>query len=887
MFIPKNFTRLALLGFVFAATLFASHRSYAHPMGNFSINHYAKIEISHQTVQIRYLIDMAEIPTYQEIQQTAIIPKEGDPSLADYLARESQILKQGLLLEINGQRLPLQAISQQVIFPPGAGGLPTMKMGFVYHADLPRQLSSARLNLHYEDSNFPSHAGWKEVIINNQGVSLVSSSVPGKDRSSELTNYPTDLLSSPPQDLEATIIFIPPSSQPTAETAPNTSYPAANEVSARNDSATSDMRTKTALSNSLMEKKTPARATHRARTLSTKTQIHAAVDAVQNRRESAALSSTMPLQANKQRTPRNAFTELVAAKNLGFWFLLTAAFIAAGLGGLHALEPGHGKTLVAAYLVGSRGTAKHAVLLGLIVTAVHTSGVYLLAAITLYASRYIVPEQLYPWLGVISGLIIAGIGFLMFLRRWTGETGDHTHSPGQAHSHWFSSFGKPINRAKEKFSAREYSISGNQTEESSESLNNPKVKKGEVSFKQLAALGITGGIVPCPAALVVLLSAFSLHRIGFGLFLIVSFSFGLAAVLIATGLLIVFARRFMSRLKGEGSLIKRWLPLMSSGFMVILGTAIAVRALITTGIIGSHFDLQGKLAPLLAVILLGLFLGMRHSTDPDHVVAVSTIVTRQRSIRHAALIGILWGLGHTLTIFLVGAAIIIFGVVIPPRLGLAMEFSVALMLILLGILNLTGVMSWITERFTPLATPQLSPQLAYQTATLGAPGAGNIAGLSASSSLEKSDSKPSDLISFQPSGTEQKDAGKLGTVELFLDRTVGRFGLYQLLRPLVVGIVHGLAGSAAVALLVLSTIHSPLWATAYLLIFGAGTMVGMMLMTVAMAVPIAYTGNRFLRMNRYLVIASGVASLAFGLFLVYQIGFIGRLFTASPQWTPH
>jgi high-affinity nickel-transport protein len=166
----------------------------------------------------------------------------------------------------------------------------------------------------------------------------------------------------------------------------------------------------------------------------------------------------------------------------------------------------------------------------------------------------------------------------------------------------------------------------------------------------------------------------------------------------------------------------------------------------------------------------------------------------------------------------VGSAIIIFGVVIPPRLGLSMEFCVALMLILLGVLNLTGVMRSVTERLTPAS--------------------------------------------------------------------IGKLGLFQTARPLVVGLVHGLAGSAAVALLVLSTIKSPLWSTAYLLVFGFGTMLGMMLMTAAISVPLVYTGNKFFKINRHLTAISGVASMAFGIFLVYQIGFVDGLFTTQAHWIP-
>jgi high-affinity nickel-transport protein len=262
---------------------------------------------------------------------------------------------------------------------------------------------------------------------------------------------------------------------------------------------------------------------------------------------------------------------------------------------------------------------------------------------------------------------------------------------------------------------------------------------------------------------------------------------------------------------------------------------------------------------LLSIIALGFFLGMRHATDPDHVVAVTTIVSRQRSIRQAALIGVLWGLGHTITILVVGSAIILFGLVIPPRLGLTMELSVGLMLILLGILNLSGMMRWITETVVPLPGGQyLNPN------------------------------KQGDYAHTHPHGHrleshgQPEDAMPIG----WMDRTFGRLGLYQILRPLAVGIVHGLAGSAAVALLVLTAIRVPTWAVLYLLVFGIGTVAGMMMITAAIAVPFKYSEKRFVRLNHGLGLASGLLSLIFGLFIVYQMGVVNGLFTRAPHWVP-
>jgi high-affinity nickel-transport protein len=223
---------------------------------------------------------------------------------------------------------------------------------------------------------------------------------------------------------------------------------------------------------------------------------------------------------------------------------------------------------------------------------------------------------------------------------------------------------------------------------------------------------------------------------------------------------------------------------------------------------------------LFAIVALGFVLGLRHATDPDHVIAVTTIVARQRTIAGAATIGAAWGVGHTLTMLLVGSGIIVFGWVIPPRIGLSTELSVGVMLIVLGLMNLT--------------TPH----------------------------------------------------DREHTFVHRLDHRFGPLGAYRLLRPLVVGVVHGLAGSAAIALLVLATIQNPHWAVFYILIFGLGTIVGMMLMTAMIAVPFAYTTMQFARLNRGLRLASGIISLAFGLFVAYRIGIVDGLFTGSPRWTP-
>lgn len=260
----------------------------------------------------------------------------------------------------------------------------------------------------------------------------------------------------------------------------------------------------------------------------------------------------------------------------------------------------------------------------------------------------------------------------------------------------------------------------------------------------------------------------------------------------------------------------------------------------------------------LSIIALGFVLGMRHATDPDHVIAVSTIVSRHRKLGRAALIGAFWGLGHTITIFGVGVGIILFNLVIPVRLGLSMELSVGIMLIALGAINVIAF--W---RAVPAVTSQDSVVHSHTHSHGG-------------------------LVHAHPhvhavAGDDGDEAGKAPAS--YMDRTFSGSNWYQHVRPLMIGIVHGLAGSAAVALLVLATIRNTKWAIAYLLVFGIGTIAGMMVITMSLAAALNVAG-RSERISGKIALASGVLSLAFGIFVVYQMGFASGLFTAHPTWTP-
>src|SRR5580698_3204588 len=262
----------------------------------------------------------------------------------------------------------------------------------------------------------------------------------------------------------------------------------------------------------------------------------------------------------------------------------------------------------------------------------------------------------------------------------------------------------------------------------------------------------------------------------------------------------------------------------------------------------------------LSILAVGFFLGMRHATDPDHVIAVTTIVSNQRNSMRAALIGAFWGVGHTLTIFVVGAGIILFNLVIPARIGLSMELSVAVMLIILGLVNVAGFLR-----------------------SMPGPIAAQDDGV-----VHEHPHNHGDFIHSHPhTHYAEGHSHPLDQAPVaWLDRVFGRVGLYQYVRPLMVGIVHGLAGSAAVALLVLSTIRDFHWAIAYLLVFGVGTIAGMTLITMSMASAFKMAGRGRQKFSRRLAFASGVISLAFGFFVAYQICFTYGLFTAHAQWTP-
>jgi nickel/cobalt transporter (NicO) family protein len=442
--------RLALVVAAVAA-LAISAVAAAHPLGNFTVNRYAGIEIAGSDIYVRYALDVAEIPTYQ--LGTKIRAARYPASLA----RE-------LELTIDGRRVPLRVVEYRAVTRPGAGGLKTLRLDVVYRA---RGEGTA---LAFRDESFPGRIGWREVTISGRdGGRVRTSNVASTSTSDALRDYPDDLLRSP-LDVASAVATIELGSSP----AP-----------------------------------TPT--------------ITDGVD-----------------------TPGHVgggFEALIEEGDLSLGVLVVSLLIAAFWGAAHALTPGHGKAMVAAYLVGTKGTPRHAFMLGGTVTVAHTAGVFALGFVTLGLSAFIVPEQLYPWLTLVSGLLVVLVGASVLRQRLRSRAHHDHHHHGHDHDH---------HHAHDHDDA--------------------------LTSKGILGVGIAAGLLPCPSALVVLLSAIALHRIGLGLALILAFSLGLAATITAIGLVAVLARRTFSRLSLEGRIV-RMLPAASAALILVVGLVITARAL--------------------------------------------------------------------------------------------------------------------------------------------------------------------------------------------------------------------------------------------------------------------------------------------------------------------
>jgi len=477
-----------------ALPLFAQASSAAaHPLGNFTINRYSRIELGPDSIHLRYVLDMAEIPAFQERDA---IDSSGDgsfsgPETAAYLAKKADVLRRDIDLRVDGVAIELSTLDSSLSFPAGEGGIDTQRVEIDFSGAVP---NASMYSLEYHDNNYTDRIGWREIVVRAlDGVRIASSTAPSQDVSNELRAYPLeDSLVPPPNTTGASASYrIAPGAIAAAETTTLTEQEQA---------------------------------------------VHGNPD-----------------------SPLVRYSGLIAKDRLSASVVIFALLAAVGFGALHALSPGHGKTIVAAYLVGSGGTWRHALLLALTVTVTHTSSVYALGFVALYLSHYVVPEELYPWLSIGSGALIAAMGLgLLLARLRTSElltdamtwlrlrprlaiasengamvlpaSGNVQKAPGHDHPHDHDA----AVHAHGIGPAHSHVLPGQNGE--------------KVSWRGLIGLGIFGGLLPCPSAIVVMLSAIALHRIAFGMLLIVAFSVGLAGVLTGLGFALVFAGAISRRL---------------------------------------------------------------------------------------------------------------------------------------------------------------------------------------------------------------------------------------------------------------------------------------------------------------------------------------------------
>ncbi|MCA1613264.1 MAG: hypothetical protein LC800_03715 [Acidobacteria bacterium] len=539
---------------------------------------------------------------------------------------------------------------------------------------------------------------------------------------------------------------------------------------------------------------------------------------------------------------RDRFAELIAVRELTPLVALLGLFVAAGLGAIHAFSPGHGKTVVGAYLVGSRGTAKHAAFLGLTVTVTHTAGVFALGLVTLFAAQYVVPERLFPVLGFASGAIVLVIGLSLFAKRLRAALGlaPHAHAHADDHQHHEHDHAHDGAHAHDA-AGLVHSHGGRE-----HSHLPPGADGAPVTWRNLLALGVAGGLLPCPSALVVLLAAIAAGRVAYGLALVVAFSVGLAATLTAVGLAFVYAARFVKRPSADSWALKA-LPIASALVIAGLGAAICYEALGQSGVelstlAGKLFAGGGETGASLAsygaltVLGLGLVFGLKHATEVDHVVAVSTIVSEHRSVMRAALVGGLWGAGHTVSLVAVGVVVLALRVAIPEWIAGGLEFGVALMIIALGVAAVARALRGRADAHIHRHSHGAGPHV---------------------------------HLHFHESEAAHAGAAAPHTHT----HAVSRIGF----KPVLVGAMHGLAGSAALTLLVLTQIESPAVGLLYLALFGVGSVVGMLLMSGLVGLPFALASRRVTGVSYGLQTLAGGASIAFGLWYAYQTGIASGL----------
>ncbi|MBV8073263.1 MAG: hypothetical protein JO270_25425 [Acidobacteriaceae bacterium] len=509
-----------------SALLLFSVALFAHPMGNFSVNHYTRLEVTARGVQLRYVLDLAEIPTFELLRNWQMDRSAPQAQLDIHGTEQAREWLKHLRIFVDGRPVQAQLESVRTTIADGAGNLPILRVDM--SADVAGVPGGGKLEL--EDQNFPDRAGWKEIVIDSTtGVSLVRASQPGKDLSKALTSYPPDPTVAPPQDLRAELQW-------------RVEKPAVLASSSKSHAA-----------------------------LSAETGPRAVISPIAQPKPAGKASS--PALQTAQAAPPGSIvrgdylSQVLHRRKLTLPVLLLAILAAFGLGAAHALTPGHGKTIVAAYLVGSRGTFRHAAFLGIIVTFTHTVAVFVLGLATLFLFRYIVPEKITLILGAVSGLSIVAVGAWMLRKRLKHSGHFHSHSHVHHHHHSHSH-----NHSHDHGSTGHEHTHDHDSHSHHHGGHTHSHIPDEISWGGLVALGAGGGLVPCESGLILLLGAIALGRVGLGLILLVAFSLGLAIVLMTIGILVLYARNLLpERTRSSGFRFFRLISIASPALVMIVG----------------------------------------------------------------------------------------------------------------------------------------------------------------------------------------------------------------------------------------------------------------------------------------------------------------------------
>jgi ABC-type nickel/cobalt efflux system permease component RcnA len=515
----------------------------AHPLGNFTVNTYSGLRVGPDRLVVDYVVDMAEIPTFQT-RQTIDTDDNGrvtGPEAAAWHNQECPRLATGLGAAVDGRAATLAVTGSALTFPKGVGGLQTLRLECALAAPLP-----AGRSLAYTDTNLEGRVGWREITAVGDRATLEAANVPTTSLSARLTTYPQDQLSSPLNQRTAALRFRPggPPAPPPSGSVGGSAAGSGGGSAGENPAS----RCEAPRRGSLADPATGCAASS--------TPPVAGVGAL-----GAADRAPEAVQRGGVDRATAAFTALVGERSLSPGFALVALLLAVGLGAAHALAPGHGKTVMAAYLVGLRGTLRQAATIGATVTLTHTAGVLLLGLV-LTTSRAVASERVYPWLGLGSGLLLAGVGIGLLVRARPGH--GHPHPHGQELHH-------PHRHGQEP--DHQHSHDHDQPGAAGEAGR-------PLGWRGLVALGLAGGLVPSPSAVVVLLGGIALGQAWFGVALVLAYGLGMAATLTGVGLLLAHLRTRMDRRLRvpAGSVlgrIGRLLPAATASVIVLVGLGLA------------------------------------------------------------------------------------------------------------------------------------------------------------------------------------------------------------------------------------------------------------------------------------------------------------------------